>query len=239
MRPLTTHQPPAAASPMSEWSDDRNNRIVAPASVLPQLNIAFRGHDCLVDIHPQAKIGLLKVEMHGSGSEVHIGAVPLSYAAFAAHMRIGEACHVRIGDGVTTAARMVICASEGASVTIGEDCMIATDVQIRTDDAHPIFDVRSGQRVNTSKDVVIGKHVWLAYGARCLGGSHVGDGSVIGMGSIVTSTIPNNCVAAGIPSRVIRRDAAWERDHLALEPVPTSTTNGIATRRTCWQLTQD
>ncbi len=224
---------------MSEWSDDRNNRIIAPADAFPQLNIGFAGHDCLVKIHPQAKIGLLKVEMHGNGSEVHIGAVPVSYAAFTASMRIGEACRVHIGDGVITAARVLICASEGASVTIGNDCMIATDVQIRTDDAHPIFDVHTGRRVNLSEDVVVGNHVWLAYGVRCLRGSRIGDGSVIGMRSVVTGTIPNNCVAAGIPAQVIRRDIAWEPDHLALEPVAGHGMESIAVNRPYWQPTQD
>lgn len=35
--------------------------------------------------------------------------------------------------------------------------------------------------------------------------------SIIGAMSLVKSTIPNNCIAAGIPARVIKKNIAWSR----------------------------
>jgi acetyltransferase-like isoleucine patch superfamily enzyme len=231
---------PVRSPALAEWSDDRGNRVLAPARVIQQLAFVFHGRDCRVSVHAEAQIKSLDLHFHGDGSEVRIGAVTSGHSAFTAHMRLGQDCRVDIGDRVTTVSRLVLCASEGASLTIGEDCMIASEVQIRTDDAHPIFDVRTGQRVNLARDVVIGRHVWLAYGARCLAGSQVGDGSVIGMGAVVTGCIPNNCVAAGIPARVVRRDVAWERNHLAMEPSARhGPARSPATRGGHWQLTRD
>jgi acetyltransferase-like isoleucine patch superfamily enzyme len=49
-----------------------------------------------------------------------------------------------------------------------------------------------------------------------LGGSSIGDGSVVGLGSIVKGSFPNNCILAGSPAKTVRRDIAWERPHLTL-----------------------
>src|SRR5690606_41218530 len=67
----------------------------------------------------------------------------------------------------------ILSASEGTRLVLGEDCMLASEVQLRTDDAHPIFDVHTGLRINPAEDIVIGAHVWLAYGVRCLGGARI------------------------------------------------------------------
>ena len=52
--------------------------------------------------------------------------------------------------------------------------------------------------------ITVGHDVWL--GARCiiLGGVTIGNGAVVGAGSIVTSDIPPYAVAVGNPARVIR-----------------------------------
>jgi acetyltransferase-like isoleucine patch superfamily enzyme len=78
--------------------------------------------------------------------------------------------------------------------------MIASNVQIRADDGHPIFNVADGSRANPSRDIHIGEHVWVAYGVVVLGGATLGDGSVMGMNSLVTGKIPNNVIAVGSPA---------------------------------------
>lgn len=57
---------------------------------------------------------------------------------------------------------------------------------------------------NTSKPVHIGKNVWIGANAVILPGVNVGDGSIIGAGSVVTKDIPDGVIAAGNPCRVIR-----------------------------------
>ena len=41
----------------------------------------------------------------------------------------------------------------------------------------------------------------------------IGNGSIIGATSLVKSSIPNNCMAAGIPAYVRKRDVAWARQN--------------------------
>lgn len=45
-----------------------------------------------------------------------------------------------------------------------------------------------------------------------LSNSEIGDGSIIGANSVVTKKFPNNCVVAGNPAKLLRKDVAWDRE---------------------------
>ena len=74
---------------------------------------------------------------------------------------------------------------------------------------HSIVDARSGARLNPARDIHIGRRVWIGQRAIILKGSRIGAGSVVGAAAVVTGEIPENCVAAGNPARIVRRDASW------------------------------
>ncbi len=52
--------------------------------------------------------------------------------------------------------------------------------------------------------VTIGRNVWLGGGVIVLPGVTIGDGTSVAAGSVVTKSLPANCLAAGSPARVIR-----------------------------------
>lgn len=54
------------------------------------------------------------------------------------------------------------------------------------------------------KRVKVGNDVWIGVRAMIMGGVTIGDGAVIGAGSIVTKDIPPYAVAVGVPAKVIR-----------------------------------
>lgn len=98
-----------------------------------------------------------------------------------------------------------ICASK--SVTIGDNVLIGSGCIITDTDAHPINwkDRKEGRDENTHKaPVVIGNDVFI--GARCLilKGVTIGDRSVIGAGSVVTTDVPADCVVAGNPAKIVK-----------------------------------
>ena len=63
---------------------------------------------------------------------------------------------------------------------------------------------------SVSLPIKIGDHVWIGVNSVILKGVNIGDGSVIGAGSVVTRDIPARCLAAGIPARVIRSNIEWK-----------------------------
>lgn len=98
-----------------------------------------------------------------------------------------------------------------APIRIGNGVMFGPRVNIATP-VHPIHaddriiqDFPDGRHdLEYAKPVAIGDRVWVATGVTICGGVTIGEGSVIAAGSVVTRDIPPNCIAAGIPCRVIR-----------------------------------
>ena len=62
----------------------------------------------------------------------------------------------------------------------------------------------SGRENYNAPEIVIGNQVWIACNTVVLGGVHIGDGAVIGAGSVVTKDIPAHYLAFGNPCRPIR-----------------------------------
>ncbi|WP_083404577.1 MULTISPECIES: acyltransferase [unclassified Curtobacterium] len=223
---------------LTEYADDHGNRIEYAGPRRGNVRIEFRGANNVVRIAPGARLGRLVISMDCDNGLFSIG-TNSGAPSFVANVRIGQDSSVIVGDNTSTTANCVISATEGTTVEIGDDVMIASHVQIRADDAHPIFDVRTGQRVNVSRSITIGDHVWLALGVTVLGGASVGRGSVVGTGSILTSSIPNNCIAVGTPARVVRRDVAWERPHLSLKQPFYKPDASTVERSPFWELTEE
>lgn len=65
-----------------------------------------------------------------------------------------------------------------------------------------------------AREVRIGDHVWIGYGAIVLPGVEIGSCSVVGAGSVVTRSVPERSVVAGSPARVLRRLEAHEAERL-------------------------
>ena len=99
-------------------------------------------------------------------------------------------------------------------IYIGNQVLIASNVQIYTS-SHPVLPqerlVADWKKKGTTffrtfaKSVTIEDGVWIGGGAILLPGVTIGKNSVIGAGSVVTRSIPENCVAVGNPCRVIHR----------------------------------
>lgn len=126
---------------------------------------------------------------------------------------------LKIGKEFTVEEDCHICSDGGTSVLIGDDCMFSTEISVESNDGHSIFDITTGKNVNSSYDicksrkVMIGNHVWV--GRRCiiLSNARIADGCVIGTMSMVKCKVPNNCIAAGIPARILRENIAWSREY--------------------------
>lgn len=197
---------------LADYDDDRGNRIRYGGAREPKVDIRFgKGARNRVVIDPAADLRNILVIFTGDDGMVEIGPTTVKRAGIRMNLRVGYRSTIRIGRNVGAAGTAFLSATEGADVTVGDDVMFAKDVEVRTDDTHAIYDVRTGVRKNPSESIVVGAHVWLAKHVVVMGGVVIGDGSVVGFRSIVTTSIPNNCVAVGAPARVVSTDVAWER----------------------------
>lgn len=138
----------------------------------------------------------------------------------------GEICvrrgaQISIGDGFTCGGNFCIFAIEYSKISIGTDCMFSVDVALLSGDGHSIFDINPERNINSTTDKLkntelnIGGHVWIGIKSTILGNTKIGSGSIVGAMSFVKGNFPNNCILAGNPARLIRKDIAWSRENCA------------------------
>jgi maltose O-acetyltransferase len=92
---------------------------------------------------------------------------------------------------------------DGAPIRIGEDCQIATRVQLLTA-THPIEPGPRRELWESAEPITIGDNVWLGGGVSVCPGVTIGDNTVVGAGAVVTTDLPAGVLAFGVPARVQR-----------------------------------
>ncbi|MGJ8723014.1 MAG: DapH/DapD/GlmU-related protein [Roseibacillus sp.] len=116
--------------------------------------------------------------------------------------KVTHPSNVQVGDDVYINSDVNIM-SHG-SVRIGARSIIAPRVQIISVNHDLNFKGLELRDSTVLEEVDVGEDVWLGAGAILLPGVSIGNNSVVGAGSVVTKTLPENVIAVGNPCRVIR-----------------------------------
>lgn len=190
------------------YSDELGNKVICKDGVaLSKVALTFKGQNNVLIISGENDgLSNLNISFPSDGGICVIGKSKPKGT-----IRVGFNSLLMIGDGVTCTNPFFLCSVEQTKILIGDDCMFASNNQVRTDTAHAIYDVETGRRLSLSEDIVIGAHTWISYSAKIFGGACIGDGSIVGIDSIVKAAHPNNCTIAGAPGRCVRKNIAWER----------------------------
>ena len=98
-----------------------------------------------------------------------------------------------------------------APVRFGRNCFIGPQCGIYTA-VHPADPVQRAAGLEYARPVTVGNDVWMGGHVTVLPGVSIGDGSIIGAGSVVTRDVPAGVVAAGNPCRVLR--AVTDKDRI-------------------------
>lgn len=92
---------------------------------------------------------------------------------------------------------------DGGGIYIGDNVLLAPRVGIYTSN-HANDPAERAAGGCFAKPVRIGNDVWIGAGAHLNPGVTIGDDSIVGSGSVVTTDIPPRVIAAGVPCRVTR-----------------------------------
>ena len=87
----------------------------------------------------------------------------------------------------------------GSNVMIAPNCMIAGGSHSFINTHKPMID----QGCTIKRPIVIGNDVWIAANAIILDGIYIGDGAIIGAGSVVTKDVPSMAIVGGNPAKLI------------------------------------
>jgi maltose O-acetyltransferase len=160
----------------------------------PELVAARKRAKALCAKYNRESIDLDRTTLHelfGNPTDAYIE--PPFFCDYGVHIQLGASFYANHNLVVLDCAR----------VTIGDQVFIGPNVVISTA-AHPIDPVTRVSGVEFAKPIVIGNRVWIGASVVILPGVTIGDDVTIGAGSVVTRSIPANCVAAGNPCRVLR-----------------------------------
>lgn len=133
-------------------------------------------------------------------------------------------CTATIGDGWKCNRNVTLAVQRNASIVIGKNvgfgngCEIVCHGKIEIGDNtlfgpnvmvydhnHEFSFSRGVNRTHYEiGEVIIGNNCWIGANAVLLKDVHIGDNVIIGAGSVVTKDIPSNCIATGIPAKVIK-----------------------------------
>lgn len=93
-------------------------------------------------------------------------------------------------------------------IKIGCGVIVGPYTIIMDEDGHVVAD---GNCIGKdSKPIIIEDNVWIGARSIILKGVTIGKGSVIAAGSVVTKDVPANCLAGGVPARILKENINWK-----------------------------
>jgi acetyltransferase-like isoleucine patch superfamily enzyme len=149
------------------------------------------------------------------GSRCDVGRGARFLVARDAHVSFGPHCvldhgltlecrgRLEVGERTVFGHRCTLASDE--AISIGRDCLIAEMVAIRDHDhafsssTTPII-----EQGRATAPIRIGDNVWIGGKVTVTKGVTIGSNTVVGAHAVVTGDLPADCVAVGIPARVIR-----------------------------------
>jgi acetyltransferase-like isoleucine patch superfamily enzyme len=134
-------------------------------------------------------------------------------------IRIDYGYNVKVGSGAFINHNCTII--DTCTVTIGARTLFGPNVSLYSG-THPLDPLaRNGTKgPELGKEIHIGEDVWIGGNAIILPGVRLGRGCVVGAGSVVTKDVPDFCVVAGNPARLLKKiETTMDLEHPSNKPV--------------------
>lgn len=204
---------------MTEYEKMIKGKIYSPSD--PSANeIAHNMHKLVMDYNNLYDTEPKRKELIDKIFPLHKGTIYVQgnlYVDYGIHITIGD--HFYANNGLTI---LDVC-----PVSIGDNCFFGPNVSIYTP-IHPLMYQERNQYYDenikryTDKEygapVKIGDNCWLGGNVTVLPGVTIGNGCVIGAGSVVTHDIPDGYLAFGNPCKAIRKitkeDSIYKKEEL-------------------------
>lgn len=120
---------------------------------------------------------------------------------------VGKNGTLIIGDNFKISAESAIAAHN--RIEFGGNCLLSWEILIMDSDFHCIKD-QSGNKINESKSIIIGDHVWIGCRSTILKGTEIPKNCVIGANSVLNKKLEKeDAIYAGSPVKVIKENITW------------------------------
>ena len=103
-----------------------------------------------------------------------------------------------------TAECTIICEKR---INIGDDALVSWNTLVMDTDFHESIDLVTNTTPPKTKEIIIGRHVWIGTRSMILKGSFIPDGCIIGASSVVNKKYnEDNCLIAGNPAIIKKKN---------------------------------
>ncbi len=175
--------------------------------LLSGLNIKVNGKNNYIVFKDFDRLKNCKIVIKGNNNTIYIDDdVSLNSVEF--HIE-DDNNEIVIGKHTKICGRTHLAAIEGTKILIGENCLFSSELHFQTGDSHSIL--IDGKRVNASKDIIIGNHVWIGTRVTCLKGVRVPDNSIVAATTTLCRSFEqSNCIIGVVPGKIIKNEVDWD-----------------------------
>ena len=178
--------------------------------VFKQSRIVSESPDNMIFCERGVTLNNSTITFVGSGNLVYLSS---NYHTYNLDLRIYRDSVFFMDENNYMNGNLNILCQEHQNVLIGKEGVFSYGIHFMTADAHLIYDIKNDKRINESKSICIGDHVWLGSFASIFKGTIIGSGSIIGGTATVTGkTVPSNTIWAGNPAKKIKDSVFWQKN---------------------------
>lgn len=184
-----------------------NNEFMGEVPNLKNSQININGENNLFICEENVNLWNSRIDFNGNNSVLYLSSNSFDYGVNIS-INGNNVCFIGKNNFFNGISNIVL--SESKNIIIGDECLFSYGVSIRVADVHLIYNTQTKERLNYSKSIYIGDHVWFGQYALILKGTKIGSGSIIGAHSVLSNkTVPSNTTFAGSPARLTKENTFW------------------------------
>jgi acetyltransferase-like isoleucine patch superfamily enzyme len=193
---------------------NQNKLIINRSAALISCSFDISGNFNKILIGECTVINNVKFIIHGSNNIVKISQ-DVKFNISGSIWIEDDCCLIEVGKQTSFEDVSIAVTEPGKKVQIGEDCMFAYDIDIRTGDSHSIIDITTNKRLNYAKDIIIDDHVWIAPHVSILKGVNIKKNSIVATRSVVTKSFEKeDILIGGVPAKILKENITWNRKRI-------------------------
>lgn len=188
--------------------DENNNQIIGANPILENSRLYFKGSNNRLICEENVRLNNSVLGFNGSNSIIYLSSNRHTYYL---NISIFNNSVFYIDENNYMNGRINCALSEEKNIFIGKDGLFSFGIWLRLADPHLIYDTETLKRINLTKSIYLGDHVWVGQDALILKGTHVGSGSIIAAKSAVSNKkISSNSLWGGVPARKLRDNVLFD-----------------------------
>lgn len=183
------------------------NKIKKDIAFLSKCRFKFNGNNNRIIIEGVCRLKNCRFIINGDNNIINIKSSVATGVEF--YIEDDNNCLI-VNDNTSFCGKAHIALIEGTCVEFGRNCLLSSDIVVRTGDSHSVLDL-CGNRTNQSENVSIGDHVWIGNKVIITKGVTIPKDCIIGTGSVVTRKFSRDgVVIAGNPAKVVKENVNWD-----------------------------